>query len=98
MSKLSNTIRKMNCNGDLAQTVAIFELADAVDMAVDKAEMVDDMAELFGCEWVDVYSKVALAFEAKAKPEMGQVFTSAKEDLKDWPEDLGEHPQRGVVK
>lgn len=31
MSKLTEAIRKMDCSGDLAETVAIFELAYAVD-------------------------------------------------------------------
>ena len=29
----------------------------------EKAEMVDDLVELLGCKWFEVYSKVALAFE-----------------------------------
>ena len=38
------------------------------------------------------------AAELAALREQVAVFTAPKEDFKDWPEDRGEHPQRGVAK
>jgi hypothetical protein len=94
--------------------------SEQLPLAIEKAEMVDDLAELLACEWFAIYSKVALAFERtltdgetllikemrqiKArhcfgtadKSETGQVFAGAPEDFKDWPEDRGEHPQKGL--
>lgn len=167
--KLSETIRKIDCSGNLSLKVAMFEIADAVDsMEQDHANAVAatiklmdenhalaaelaalreqepvlfetskgyisaeevDAADFELLKSSDLYVKyyagpvcptsitdaeLKLIMDMRRTKEnyeagvrqhhegveyLGRtVFAGPKEDFKDWPEDRGFHPQRGVAK
>lgn len=89
--KLSDKIRDIDCRGNLLLKINMFEIADAVD-AMEK-----DHANAIAATTKIMEENNSLSAELAALREK-KIVSLTVEDLKDWPEDSGEHPQRGIAK
>ena len=140
--KLSDTIRKLDCVGNLSLKVAMFQIADEVEaseqgfhlvmrqrnelalsycfLKVKRDALVAELAALREQKSVahplitDAELKLIMSMRSIKEKHGAQivgidladgndrtvsaVFAAPKEDFKDWPEDRGEHPQKGLGK